>query len=35
LLGLVEEPQDTENVRITPGRDPMDHKMEYDEEIIS
>jgi len=35
LLGLVEEAQDTENVRITPGRDPMDHRMEYDEEIAS
>jgi len=37
LLGLVddEEPEDTENVGITPGRDPMDHKMEYYEEIVS
>jgi len=35
LLGLVEETQDTENVRITPGRDPMDHKMEYVVEIAS
>jgi len=35
LLGLVEEEEETENVRITPGRDPMDHRMEYDEELVS
>jgi len=35
LLGLVEETEETENVRITPGRDPMDHRMEYDEELVS
>jgi len=35
LLGLVEETEESENVRITPGRDPMDHRMEYDEELVS
>ena len=35
LLGLVDDgqPQDTENARETPGRDPMDHKIKYYEEI--
>jgi len=37
LLGLVddEDTEDTENVHITPGRDPMDHKMKFYEEIVS